>query len=338
MGRSNTATLVLFLASFATVAAVAAFYAMAAIAGWAFGPASASLAVASTLICVTLGTGLYLRHRRGRSDRRFAARLSELNSPTPSVRSESSRRDPEIDESARSKGGTAHTPHGGVSDRTDDSEIHESSPSPAPLRIASAPTSLENESANPVQDLSVSIRTETPEQPPSEESQVPVHGTDTAHQIPEPPEPPNHEPTVPAIDRGATPDAKGLAEILNLYERTGLPPDGHFDRIARDQLDAAYLPSAHLLSIQLVTRYGAESIDLSGSDNGQCRIKLTSGDIVFYSPERGCWLWIAFEQQGPDTRPLAGAPSRSPSFSNANSCRPENTDRSEEQHSPTDQL
>jgi hypothetical protein len=86
-------------------------------------------------------------------------------------------------------------------------------------------------------------------------------------------------------------DAKRLAEVLNLYERV--------DRSTFDPYGVDHVPGRRGLWDELVEEYGAASIDLRDVESGGCRITLSSGNLVFYAPDRGCWVWVIFDRTEP---------------------------------------
>ena len=99
---------------------------------------------------------------------------------------------------------------------------------------------------------------------------------------------------------GPSPEERGggareLAEILNLYDRVGRSPGNDKDSPGAVPYRADSAAGERTLWGELVEDFGAESVDFRGDEAGECWITLSTGDLVFYAPERECWLWVVFE-------------------------------------------
>jgi hypothetical protein len=112
------------------------------------------------------------------------------------------------------------------------------------------------------------------------------------------PPPPDDQPSETTTDdRGAV--AKRLTEVLNLYEGVGLASVDSVESSTSAPDLAGHGPAERALWEELVEEYGAVSIDFRGSEAGGCQITVSTGDVVFYSAERGGWMWIIFETSDP---------------------------------------
>ncbi len=282
------------------MAAIAAFYAMSAAAGWTFGVASASLAVAASLICVALGSTSYVKYRRSKPARRITSRLNNIGLPP---RPDDQNKPVERVEHATASGESLNDKVARARAADDDGQVP-----PQDLQVADLdPFPLETDLVARIQSAGETGATTPLELASAEPEPTPAEDTDTGDSQPEPSAPPVPAPGTRVVYRDRTVDPKRLAALLNLYEHTGFPPDGHFDQSATDGSFVDGVPDHRSLWAELVAEYGAESIDLREAETGQCQITLTSGDLVFYSPERRCWLWIAFEQTGPAPSSLTNA-------------------------------
>ena len=90
-------------------------------------------------------------------------------------------------------------------------------------------------------------------------------------------------------------DAIRLAAALNRYERDGFRDRDDASSGAPDSTEHEQFPGERGLWHELVETYGAESFSLGGVNGGICCITLSSGDLVFYLPDRRTWVWLIFE-------------------------------------------
>lgn len=107
------------------------------------------------------------------------------------------------------------------------------------------------------------------------------------------------DPGLPAVrvETGRVPGAKELAEVLNLYDRIGLAPDGGSAAAATVPYRVEAAPGERTLWRELVEEFGAESIDFRGDGAGECWITLSTGELVFYDPDHQSWMWVVFESE-----------------------------------------
>lgn len=89
--------------------------------------------------------------------------------------------------------------------------------------------------------------------------------------------------------------ARELAGVLNLYDRVGLSHGDETDSPEVVPYRANFTAGERTLWRELVEDFGADSIDFRGDESGECSITLSNGDLVFYAPERECWMWVVFE-------------------------------------------
>ncbi len=302
-----TATIRWFLMSLVTAATVAIFYLLASSAGWSFGMASVYLIAASALGCFALTLAWFIRAHYSTPTEGVRVRLDRIATPTSRPGSIESRiqaitdEDPQIVEQAPQS-----TMNEQVESDTGRSPSLVDPESTPPIE----PSAHRGESPPPAKETGE--QEETSDDVPLSQSTKPVPlrlaSVSSQQSRPEPETALVAEPPIEAPDEDA---AKHLAELLNRYERDGFPTGGPSNEPMADIQREGQSTGDRELWAHLVEAYGAESVDLRDISSGSCRIILSSGDIVFYAPQRRCWMWIIFEQ-AEDATVLRHAPPSAP--------------------------
>jgi len=295
-----TAMIRWFLLIVAIAAIVAVFDMVAAMAGWPLGAASVYLIAASAVGCLAVTIVWHIRSRYSKSSGWYELHLDRL----ASVRASSQRsRDHEVPATigAAERAATSE-PIEDATHRIAHLDDHEPGPlfEQRPTDADSVP--LEEDAVYRV--LSSDRRGSAPssEQIRAEEETPSPASAETSHVPLERLSPPARSaPGEPNVGNAGG-DAKRLAEVLNLYER--------IDRSTFDPYGAHHDPGRRGLWDELVEEYGAASIDLRDVESGGCTITLSSGNLVFYAPHRGCWVWVVFDGTEPTpSSPIDPSPS-----------------------------
>jgi len=291
MGELDMVTAMIrwFLLITATAATVAVFYMVAAMAEWPFGAASVYLIAASALGCLAVTFVWYIRSRYSKPSGGFELRLDRVDSTNAS-----SRRSQDYEVPARTGAGERAATSEPIEDVTH-RIAHPDDHDPGPL-FEQRPTDADSvplEEDAVYQALSSDNGGSAPssEQIRVEEESQPLASAETSHVPLERLSPPAPSAPDEANVGNAGSDAKRLAEALNLYER--------IDRSICDPYGADHVPGSRGLWDELVEDYGAASIDLRDTESSGCRITLSSGNLVFYAPHRGCWIWVTFDRTEP---------------------------------------
>ena len=284
-----TAMIRWFLLIVAAAATVAVFYMVAAMAGWSFGAASVYLIAASALGCLAVTFVWYVRSRYSKPSGGIELRLDRIDSMRASSR-------PSQDNEVPATIGVGERAATGepIEDATHRiAHLDDHDPDPLSEQRPTDANSVPLEEDAVYQVLSSDSRGSAPssEQIRVEEESPPLASAETPHVPLERLSPPARSAPGEANVGDAGGDAKRLADVLNLYER--------IDRSTFDPYGADHVPGRRGLWDELVEDYGAASIDLRDIESSGCRITLSSGNLVFYAPHRGCWIWVVFDGTEP---------------------------------------
>jgi hypothetical protein len=302
-----TAVIRWFLLSVATAAAVGIFYATAAMAGWSLGAASVYLIAASAFGCLAVTVVWYIRSRYSQPVGGIELRLDRIKSP-----SESSRRSQDFEVPTTSGTGERAASSEPLEDAADQVPIRDDDSDPLfeQRPTTAEPVPVEEDAGYQVLDSDSSGSGPASEQDRVEAESPSLTSAEAPHIPLEHLSLPALDTSDEASDEDAGDDAKRLAEVLNLYDHNGPSYDEPIDRSTRDPFGADHATRRRGLWNELVEEHGAASIDLRDAESGGCRITLSSGNLVFYAPERGLWVWVIFDRTEPTKpSPIDASPS-----------------------------